>query len=303
MAEQATEGPHFNDMHAQGGSWAWMAVVLRTCEPLCHRLSKGHPMWYKAVGRHALEWGDPLPVHNTIQIPHSPAEPSTTPANQQTRDKALGDKSAKNFWPWHLLVLKCLPSAPWCGQPHGLQLPCCARELPSKKTVFTPIMADVPLTRRPIWDLWLGATIASPDPHASFHKAHMGGWASWRERGTRGVGANEVHGWGGGGWRIGGGGWHEQGAQGEFGAGGSGTQAWRSVVCRGGGGGGGFGTRGFGTDEAHGGRGDGMGWECVQHLPDTSPGRPYVSAACATGCRALDSEPHKPPVTQSETGG
>ena len=46
-----------------------------------------------------------------------------------------------------------------------------------------------------------------------------------------------------------------------------------------------------------------MGWECVHHLPDTSPGRPYVSAACATGCRALDSEPRKPPLTQSETGG
>ena len=46
-----------------------------------------------------------------------------------------------------------------------------------------------------------------------------------------------------------------------------------------------------------------MGWECVQHLPDTSPGRPSVSAACATGSRALDSEPRKPPLTQSETGG
>ena len=46
-----------------------------------------------------------------------------------------------------------------------------------------------------------------------------------------------------------------------------------------------------------------MGWECVQHLPDMSPRRPYVSAACATGCRALDSEPRKPPPTQSETGG
>ena len=50
-------------------------------------------------------------------------------------------------------------------------------------------------------------------------------------------------------------------------------------------------------------RGMGWGWECVQHLPDTSPGRPYVSAACATGCRALDLEPRKPPLTQSETGG
>ena len=48
---------------------------------------------------------------------------------------------------------------------------------------------------------------------------------------------------------------------------------------------------------------DGMGWECVQHLPDTSPGRPYVSTACATVCPALDSEPRKPPLTQSKTGG
>ena len=63
-----------------------------------------------------------------------------------------------------------------------------------------------------------------------------------------------------------------------------------------GGGGGGL------LEKATGG-GWGWGWECVQHLPDTSPGRPYVSAACATGCRALDSEPRKPPLTQSETGG
>ena len=48
--------------------------------------------------------------------------------------------------------------------------------------------------------------------------------------------------------------------------------------------------------------GDGMGWECVQHLPGTQPDRPFASVARVAGCPALDSERLKPPQTQSETG-
>ena len=44
-----------------------------------------------------------------------------------------------------------------------------------------------------------------------------------------------------------------------------------------------------------------MGCKNVQHLTGTLPNRPCSSVACTVGSPALDSEPHKPPQTQSET--
>ena len=44
-----------------------------------------------------------------------------------------------------------------------------------------------------------------------------------------------------------------------------------------------------------------MGLENVQHLPGAWPNRPSPSVACTVG-PALDTEPHKPPQTPSQTG-